>query len=214
MNTTPSCPPVTPGNPFDIAKFRAAMPVFKDTEKYPDDMIIFWADFAWSCIGPNACFWGNQLCYALYLLTAHYVALEGQAMAFAGVGGMPGVQRGPITSETPGQVSLSYDTGSVLVDGAGPLNATTYGTNFYRMARLRGTFPIQVNTGPGLMCGGGCGVTADGRPILTPLAPKSVLQGELGISAMAVAGALGVGQTPVAEAWPGPGAPRYPGDTF
>jgi hypothetical protein len=129
------------------AQFRTDFPEFADTTTYPDSTIQFWINFAYLML--NATMWGTTLNMGLELFVAHNMVLEANAQITASVGGLPGVSRGVIASETPGAVSISYDTGSGVQQGAGHWNLTVYGTRFYRVMNMVGMKPI--------MCGVGCG---------------------------------------------------------
>lgn len=126
--------------------FRANFPEFGDTTTYPDSMVNMWLGVAVNMLKTSV--WGNMLDVGLQLFTAHHVAIAGQNLKTANVGGMPGGNRGPVASKGVDKVNISYDTASVIEEGAGHWNLTTYGTQFINMVKLIGAGGAQV---------GGCG---------------------------------------------------------
>lgn len=144
---------------IDVATFRKSFPAFSDVSKYPDTSIAFWVSVA-SIMLPTQT-WGlgstaaqspptTQMDIGLSLFVAHNLSLEAQALQAAAAGGSPGsAVKGPISSESVGGVSRSYDTTAGLNLDAGPWNLTTYGTRFVFMARLVGKGPVQI----GVDCG-------------------------------------------------------------
>ena len=53
--------------------------------------------------------------------------------AVAAKGGIPGDSLGPVSSKSVGGVSISYDSGSISIAGAGAWNATSYGQRLYKL---------------------------------------------------------------------------------
>jgi hypothetical protein len=127
---------------FVIATFRAAFPEFNDTARYPDAMITFWSSFATAQV--NACRWGDQVQTGVFLYTAHGVTLAAQNQKAGVIGGTPGGQSGPISSKTVGSVTAAYDTTQAAEKDAGYWNLTSYGKQFFRLARIFGAGPIQL----------------------------------------------------------------------
>jgi hypothetical protein len=64
---------------------------------------------------------------AVYLFMAHNLTLNAQDVQDVDDGGLPGDTLGPVASKSAGGLSVSYDSGSIEVEGAGELNATSYG---------------------------------------------------------------------------------------
>jgi hypothetical protein len=146
-------------------QFRVNYPEFADKTKYQDATINYWLVVATLMLNPNR--WGNLLQLATELFVAHEIVLETQAIQAGQAGGWPGISRGAINSETPGEVSVSYETVATLEEGGGNWNLTVYGTRLYRWIRMAGAGPIQV--GPG--CGGGAGTVPgsnDGSGVAWP----------------------------------------------
>lgn len=138
--------------------FRADLPEFLDKAIYLDSWINYW--LAVATIMLNACRWGNALQLGTEQFVAHHIVLEAQQVQTGQAGGWPGISKGAISSETPGEVSVSYDTVPTLEEGAGHWNLTVYGSRFIRLARLMGAGPLQI--GPGGMCAGGIPGTGGG----------------------------------------------------
>lgn len=132
---------------LSVAQFRIDFPEFADTTTYLDSGISFWIKAAGLLLNQRR--FGTIYDLATELFVAHNVAL-GQYNLLGGQGGVPGLSRGVISSESGGSVSASYDTGSATVVDAGHWNLTDYGTRFIWLVRMFGAGPIQV--GPG--CGG------------------------------------------------------------
>jgi hypothetical protein len=148
----------TSPSPLDYtsATFRAAFPEFKDEAAYPDGQVNMWLDVAKSSLNPSR--WGNMLAVGYGLYVAHNIVQSKQAQDTVDLGGTPGDARGPITSETPGAVSISYDASAITLEGGGNYNATSYGQRFLYLARIRGTGGLQSGTpGPARELGGGLG---------------------------------------------------------
>lgn len=85
--------------------------------------------------------------FATELFVAHNIELEKQAVENASTGGDPGTGRGVIASKSIGGVSVSFDTSQIVDPNSGFWGLTTYGLRFIRLARLRGSGPIQVGIG-------------------------------------------------------------------
>lgn len=140
------------------AIFRQAYTEFTDPVKYPDSMIDFWIGVAAVLLPVQT--WGQPADPIAIPLTAlydfgalnyvaHQVSLEAQAVAVAAVGGNPGTaSKGPVTSESVGGVSRSYDAGATLLESGGDWNRTTYGVRFLQLARVLGKGPLEVGTTP------------------------------------------------------------------
>lgn len=127
--------------------FRVAFPAFANPVKYPPAMVDLWLDAAVKLI--NTAKWGELADLGAYLMTAHYLALESQAAATTGAR-MPGAGVGILSSKSAQGVSASYDISTASEKDAGHWNMTTYGTRYYRLARMMGAGPVQVgvpNTG-------------------------------------------------------------------
>jgi hypothetical protein len=130
---------------MDIGTFRQDYTEFTDTTKYPDGLLTYWLNIAIALLNPNR--WQDQLDMATELFMAHNIMIEKMARDTAAVNGWPGYAKGPLSSESPGGTSLSYDTSAVQELDAGHWNYTVYGTRFIRLARMFGAGPIQIGAG-------------------------------------------------------------------
>jgi hypothetical protein len=127
---------------FVVADFRKAYPEFTDTVKYPDTLIQGWATLATAMVNP--CAWKSQTCLGINLYVAHEITLEAQSVAAANIGGTPGGQAGVVNTKTVGSVTVGYDTQQTQEKNAGWWNLTTYGKQFYRLARIFGAGVVQL----------------------------------------------------------------------
>lgn len=151
------------------ASFRADLPEFTDTTKYPDSMINYWIAIAVMMLPTQTWGLGNPTAvsppvtiydFGCEQFVAHNLVLEAQAVAASQNGGVPGQGgNGIVSSESVGSVSRSYDAQAGLnLDGA-DWNLTLYGVRFLRIARMRGKGPVQIGPPQGLA---GYGVSVGG----------------------------------------------------
>lgn len=124
------------------ASIRALYPEFSNTSKYPDIMITNWVTVAASMI--NAARWGELTDYGTSLFVAHRLAVQARAVRAAQFGKTPGEATGPVTSKGVDKVNVSYDVSSVVEEGAGFWNLTTYGQEYIRQARLMGAGGMEL----------------------------------------------------------------------
>jgi len=122
--------------------FRVAFPAFANPVKYPEPMVALWLDATVKLI--NAAKWGELADLGQQLMAAHYLALESQAVASATGSRMPGASVGILSSKSAQGVSAGYDVSTASEKDAGHWNMTTYGTRYYRLARMMGAGPVQV----------------------------------------------------------------------
>jgi hypothetical protein len=120
-----------------VADFRAAFPAFADATKYPDAAVQFWLDTAYAMLPPLI--WDTSLDLGVQLYTAHNLIMDQRAAA-AGASGSGGV----VASKSVKGVSIGYDTGLGLAEGAGAYGATTYGNRFYQMMVMFGAGGVQL----------------------------------------------------------------------
>lgn len=140
--------------PYTIAQFVIDFPEFSDALIYPAAALTFYLNIANALLNTQR--WGTLLNNGIALYMAHHMVLYRRRQLTVSVGGDPGLQKGNIASETPGAVSLSYDTSVSSEDGAGFYNSTEYGVEFIRLARLMGMGPVMANLpGPAPMWGSG-----------------------------------------------------------
>jgi hypothetical protein len=113
--------------------------------EFADSAINYWLHVAQIMLNPDR--WSTSLVLATELFMAHHLALEALAMRDMDAGAVPGIAKGVVAGKAAGDVSVSYDTGSVLELGAGHWNYTIYGKRFYRMAQMFGAGPVQIGIG-------------------------------------------------------------------
>ena len=124
------------------SSFRAIMPEFASTDAYPDSLVTTWLSVAEIRIDPYQ--WGTLTDTGVALCAAHMLVLAKRAGLSAAAGGIPGGVSGPTSSKTVDKVSVSYDTGATTIEGDGHWNATTYGLQFFELARMFGSGGYQA----------------------------------------------------------------------
>lgn len=124
------------------ASFRATFPEFKDSIRYPEEMLGFWLPVAAQLVNPGR--WGDLTDLGVSLILAHSAVLSHQAAQRAAFGKAPGVTQGILTSKAVDGVSAGYDVSTGSEEGAGNWNLTTYGARFYRMSKMMGMGPLQL----------------------------------------------------------------------
>jgi hypothetical protein len=147
------CTPPVVLPPYTATLFRADFPEFASTTDYPDGQINMWLVVAQTSLSPAR--WGNMLTVGIALFIAHNIVQSKQAQDTVAAGGTPGDAVGPITSETPGAVAISYDSAAITLKDGGNYNATSYGQRFLYLARLRGAGGFQSGTPGTLRSGAG-----------------------------------------------------------
>jgi len=127
------------------ASFRAHYPEFVDSVVYTDAQITYYLTLAGLML--NAPRWLSLLDLGTELFIAHNIVLEAKAQKTATAGGIPGEMTGITSSKSVDKVSVSYDTSSGLVPGAGHWNLTIYGARFIKLMRMFGAGPLHVGGG-------------------------------------------------------------------
>lgn len=125
--------------------FREDMTVFASETDYPDDSLTYWLNVATMMLRPER--WNDALNLGIEMFMAHHLVLDKLNQDTAAVGGYPGLNKGVVSSQSTGGVSLSYDTSSVLEPDAGHWNYTIYGSRFIQLIKMMGAGPIQVGAG-------------------------------------------------------------------
>lgn len=164
---------------IDAATFRQNFPEFADLTKFPTSAVNFWIATAALLLPVQTWGLGSEVAQAPVttrmdigqsLFVAHNLALEAKNLAVAAAGGLPGSQAsGPVSSESVGGVSRSYDTSAGLILDGGPWNLTVYGTRFLYMAKIAGKGPVQIGVDP--YAGFGVGGAWYGPPV-SPWGPN------------------------------------------
>lgn len=127
---------------MDVNTFRQRYPEFTDPESYLDAQISFWMTVAASSV--NTVRWGDLAEHGIGLFTAHHLALAKRDQDTDDAGGVPGEVKGPTTSKSVDKVSVGYDSRAVSMDGGGMWNATRYGIEYLRYAKIFGAGGLQL----------------------------------------------------------------------
>jgi hypothetical protein len=127
-----------------VASFRGHFSAFGDAGDYPAPDVDFWILVAAQLV--NADRWGGMTDTAIELLVAHHLSLEFMAKREGELGNQPGVPRGMLSNGSVDKASWSYDTSAITEEGGGHYNSTIYGQRFYRLTRLFGAGPVQVDS--------------------------------------------------------------------
>ena len=128
---------------MEAATFRSHFPEFASETLYPPTVVTFWSGIAEKLVIEER--WDDLYDHGVELATAHYLSLAAGDQRQAAAGGIPGNStQGAITSQAVGGVSVSFDSSSALETDAGHWNATTYGRQFIRLARMIGMGGYQL----------------------------------------------------------------------
>jgi hypothetical protein len=165
---------------IDEATFRVNFPEFANTTVFPPSAVVFWIAVAVMLLPVQT--WGAGSTAASTppttimdigqsLFVAHQLSIEARALKQAANGGIPGSGAGgPVSSESVGGVSRSYDVTIASLENAGPWNLTNYGTRYIFLARLLGKGPLQIGVDPFACSAGGIG--AWWGPPVSPWGPN------------------------------------------
>jgi hypothetical protein len=126
----------------DIASFRTKFTEFASDTTYTDDQLSFFMQIATMLVNPNA--WGELTEVAIYLVTAHHIAVAMPNQAAAEVGATPGAVNGTTSSKSVDKISVSKDVASVTNQDAAFWNMSQYGIQFWSMAKLMGAGGCQL----------------------------------------------------------------------
>ena len=135
-----------------VDEFRAAMPAFDtsgdpDSGLFGDDAITYWLTIASKQINHDRfAADGDETVYNLATcqFVAHNLAFEAFSQKSTSAGAIPGLASGLLAAKAAGDVSVTYDTGSVLEMGAGHWNYTVYGKRFFQLMMMMGAGPLQI----------------------------------------------------------------------
>lgn len=128
--------------PIPEPRFRELFPAFIDLVRFPTAQVELYLDLAFKQLDVRR--WGDMHDLGQQLFVAHLLTLDDLDTQAGARGNANGAQPGVVTSKSVGGVSLSYDTSSVMEQGAGFWNATSYGRRFWRFMRLAGMSPIHI----------------------------------------------------------------------
>lgn len=127
---------------FTPSDFREEFAEFLDPGAYPDSQLNRIAARVSKLIDP--CRWDEMYDYGVSLMVAHTLVLRTRAESKSYVGSIPGEVQGPLTAKAVDDVSGSYDASSVVIEGGGDWNLTTYGIEFLRLGKQFGAGGSQV----------------------------------------------------------------------
>lgn len=133
--------------------FLTTFPEF-DAAGFPKAQIGTWIQFATTFLSEAV--WGGPSAagqppspydWGIMLYAAHNISLEMQAGKTAASGGPVGLSTGIVNRKQVDKVSVGYDVGATVEEGAGQWNLTVYGRRFARLAEQFGNAPMYVSPG-------------------------------------------------------------------
>lgn len=124
---------------MDYPTFLATFPEFGNPVEFPQARVNFWIGVATNMI--NQWRWGTMYTFGLTLLIAHYLVLDSQNQTAFKDNVIPGEVTGITTDTSVDAVSVSYDVGNITLSGAGMFNRTSYGIQFWQLAKWKGSGP-------------------------------------------------------------------------
>ena len=120
-------------------EFIAAYPSFADA---PQGAVSYWLGIAPKFV--DASRWGDLADLGAGLFAAHWLAVSSATAAAAAAGNVSGGNVGLVSSKSVGDVSFGYDLGSVVNADAGMWNQTSYGRQYWQLARMFGGGGLQL----------------------------------------------------------------------
>lgn len=123
------------------AEFRVLRPEFANVTAFPDARIQQYLTLAGLRL--RAVAWADMLDHGTELFVSHHLAQARAAERAASAGGA-WQGSGAVASKAVDKVSVSYDTGSVALENAGDWNATSYGRQWFQLARMIGAGGLQL----------------------------------------------------------------------
>lgn len=130
---------------MDVTAFRLSFPEFGATPgagAYTDTRIGFWLTLGELMVTSPR--WDNLRDHGLALFIAHHLTMDAENQAAAASGGNIGQTKGPLAASAVDKVSATYSTGETTIEGAAHWNLSTYGIQFYKLARMVGAGGIQI----------------------------------------------------------------------
>lgn len=122
--------------------FTGAFPEFSDGTKYPETQVDFWLSQAPNMLNERRL--GANFDLATMLFVAHNVAISAKESRL-GAQGLAGGSAGIVSAKSVDKVSVSYDTTSTAIAGAGAWNQTSYGQRLYKMFQAAAAGPFYVS---------------------------------------------------------------------
>jgi hypothetical protein len=107
-------------------------------------MITFWSSIGELRLDVER--WGDLYTQGLSLFTAHSIVIAKSNVDTEAAGGSAGLGFADmiITTQSVGGVSYSTNTQLLSYEGAGELNATTYGRQLVELAKIVGMMGVQL----------------------------------------------------------------------
>jgi hypothetical protein len=127
---------------MDAPTFRTNFPEFADSARYPTPLVTFWLGVGASLV--NADRWGELSDVGVQLCTAHHLVISARDQATSAAGGLPGQAAGMVSSKSVDKISVTYDTGAAMIDGAGFWALSSYGVRYLSLARMFGAGGLQL----------------------------------------------------------------------
>jgi hypothetical protein len=122
-----------------VEQFRENFPEFSHSspEIFEDSLIEFWETIGQALVNNTGRFLNDKIRnLALQLFVAHNVLVSYNNEQSIYGGDMSGQGTRPITSNSVGDVSVSYDLSKYLEEGAGEYNATVYGRRLFNLINI------------------------------------------------------------------------------
>lgn len=132
--------------PFTLSDFYKMYPQFEG--KLDNEIIQMYIDFADSCVDERR--WGTAWKLGMCYFIAHFcsIHLQGTLSAESSAGQVLGVaqSKGLISSKSAGDVSVSYDFGTIMddLDGWAQWKLTSYGIQFASLGKLMGKGAVYI----------------------------------------------------------------------
>lgn len=115
---------------ISVGDFLAGFPEFSAV---PEATVNYWITQAYNQL--NATLLGTQIDYAAALYTAHNLVPAKKALDALKTGAAIGDAISPVQTKTVGGVTVTFDTASAAIEGAGQWNSTRYGQLLYPLIR-------------------------------------------------------------------------------
>ncbi len=123
-------------------QFRMDFPEFANDTIFTDSSIAFWYGIADKMLNKNR--FSTLLTYGMELFVAHNIILAYKDQTQIAAGNISGNVNRIISSNSVGDVSVSYDNNVSAENNAGNWNLTAYGRQLLRIARMVGIGGLQL----------------------------------------------------------------------
>lgn len=125
-----------------LTTFRDNYPEFADPSTYPDSAVQRWNSVAVAIL--DSVRWGATYDLGVQLYMAHNLSIDASRQRQGATGAAPGTSMGVLTAKQVETVYASYDPKFVFQERAGTYNMTSYGAQFYQLARMFGAGGWQL----------------------------------------------------------------------